>query len=128
MTVLSVLALSSDQGTETHHEQTGGALPSFARWCSFECSSSQGSSARNRDGPEFRPTIFVNFKDVRMAHAVRPSQGTEHAKALIERIGQGNKLSNIASDRNHPRVVSDSIKNQGSLSILDSKYAIFIFV
>ena len=62
-----------------------------------------------------------------MAHAIGASQDTEHAKPFIEDLGQGNMLSNIASDRNHPRVVGDSIKNQGSLSILDSKYAIFTF-
>jgi len=94
----------------------------------FERSSGQGSSARNRDRPEFRSTIFVNFEEVRMAQAIGASQDTEHATPFIEGLGQGNKLSNIANDRNHPRVVSDSIKNQGSLSILDSRDTILLFV
>ena len=94
----------------------------------FECSCGQGSSARNRDRPEFRSSIFVIFEEIRMAHTIGAFQDTEHAKPFIEGLGQGNMLSNIASDRNHPRVVGNSIKNQGSLSILDSKYAVFIFL
>ena len=70
----------------------------------------------------------MEFEEVRMTHAVTAPQNTEHTKYFIKGLRQWNKLGDIASERKHPRVASDSIRNQGSLSILDSRDTILLFV